>query len=260
MKGEGRPKAVTPQGVEHDTPEEARDCEALPPESVTPQGDSNLPRVLEPEVMDSEAEARDYDAMNHAAVNRVFAADFLAAWDGRNPVLDVGTGTALIPVELCRQSPAITLVGIDLAEHMLAVGRRNVTAAGLDARIRLEKVDAKRLPFADGAFAAVVSNSIVHHIPQPGLVLAEMVRVAGPGGVVFVRDLLRPADEAELTRLVGLYGGDEAHGRQMFADSLRAALTLEEVRGLVGGLGLGPDDVRRTTDRHWTWLTRRPGG
>jgi hypothetical protein len=37
-----------------------------------------LPRVLEPEVMDTPEEARDYDAMDHSAVNRVFVADFLA--------------------------------------------------------------------------------------------------------------------------------------------------------------------------------------
>ena len=41
------------------------------------------PRVLEPEVMDTPEEARDYDAMDHAAVNRVFVADFLTAWDDR---------------------------------------------------------------------------------------------------------------------------------------------------------------------------------
>ena len=38
-----------------------------------------LPRVLEPEVMDSPEEARDYDAMDHAEVNRRFVADFLTA-------------------------------------------------------------------------------------------------------------------------------------------------------------------------------------
>src|SRR6476620_5625595 len=63
-----------------------------------------LPRVLEPEVMDTPEEARDYDAMDHSAVNRVFVADFLAVWDGRGPVLDLGTGTALVPIEFCRQS------------------------------------------------------------------------------------------------------------------------------------------------------------
>ena len=40
-------------------------------------------------------------------------------------------------------------------------------------------------------FGAVMSNSIVHHIPEPASVLAEMVRVAAPGGLLFVRDLLR---------------------------------------------------------------------
>ena len=91
-----------------------------------------LSRVLEPEVMDTPEEARDYDAMDHAAVNRAFVADFLAVWDGRDPILDVGTGTAQIPIELCRQSPTARVVAIDLAEHMLRVGRDNVRRAGLD--------------------------------------------------------------------------------------------------------------------------------
>src|SRR5262245_27582751 len=124
---------------------------------------SMLPRVLEPEVMDSAEEAADYDAMDHSAVNRLFAAHFLAAWNGRNPVLDVGTGTAQIPIELCRQSPAPQVVAIDLAEHMLAVGRENVRRAGLDDRLRLECLDAKNLPFAARSFAAVVSDSSVQH-------------------------------------------------------------------------------------------------
>ena len=78
-----------------------------------------LPRTLEPEVMDSADEARDYDAMDHGAVNRAFVADFLAIWDGLNPILDVGTGTAQIPIELCRQAATARVTGIDLAEYML---------------------------------------------------------------------------------------------------------------------------------------------
>src|SRR5262245_1494654 len=100
-----------------------------------------LPRVLEPEVMDSPEEARDYDAMDHSAVNRVFAVDFLAVWDGKGAVLDVGTGTGQIPIELCRQSATAQVVGVDLAEHMLAVGHDNVRRAGLEGRIRLERCD-----------------------------------------------------------------------------------------------------------------------
>src|SRR5262249_6019982 len=151
-----------------------------------------LPRVLEPEVMDTAEEARDYDAMDHSGVNRVFVADFLAAWDGRGPILDVGTGTALIPIEFCRQSPMGSVVAVDAAEHMLAVARENVRKAGLNHKIICQLVDAKGMPFADGSFPAVMSNSIVHHIPDPRTVFAEIARVAMSGATIFVRDLLRP--------------------------------------------------------------------
>lgn len=217
-----------------------------------------LPRVLEPEVMDSAEEARDYDAMDHHEVNSVFVSDFLAVWDGKSPVLDVGAGTALIPIELCHRNAAVRVTAIDLAEHMLRVATDNVRRAGLGELIRLERQDAKRLPYADGSFAAVISNSIVHHIPEPAAVLAEMVRVVYRNGVLFVRDLLRPEDEAALRHLVDLYtAGANTHQRKMFADSLHAALSLAEIRALVAELGFDPDTVRQTTDRHWTWYTVR---
>jgi len=217
-----------------------------------------LSRTLEPEVMDSEEEARDYDAMDHGAVNRAFVADFLAVWDGNNPILDVGTGTAQIPIELCRQAPTARVTGIDLAEHMLRVGRENVERAGFAGRINLQLCDAKHAPFADDTFAAVISNSIVHHIPEPEVVLADIVRLVHPGGLLFVRDLLRPADEGMLTWLVAAYASDaNAHQQKMFGDSLRAALTLAEMRDLVAALGFDPATVRQTTDRHWTWTARK---
>jgi ubiquinone/menaquinone biosynthesis C-methylase UbiE len=217
-----------------------------------------LPRVLEPEVMDSAEEARDYDSMDHSTVNRAFVADFLAVWAGLNPVLDVGTGTALIPIELCRTDSGPRVVGIDMAEHMLELGRANVARAGLTGRIKLEKQDAKLFPMPPGSFGAVISNSIVHHIPEPGRVLAEMARLTMKGGDLFVRDLLRPESEAELARLVNLHAaGANDHQRQMFADSLHAALTVDEVRALVAGLGFPPEGVRQTTDRHWTWTARK---
>jgi hypothetical protein len=85
-----------------------------------------------------------------------------------------------------------------------------------------------------------------------------MHRVCAPDGVFFVRDLLRPGDEPTLARLVDTYvaSGNE-HQRKMFADSLRAALTLEEARELVERLGYPPDTITQTTDRHWTWAAVR---
>jgi ubiquinone/menaquinone biosynthesis C-methylase UbiE len=214
-----------------------------------------LPRVLEPEVMDSRAEARDYDAMAHGEVNRVFVADFLAVWDGGNPILDVGTGTAQIPIELCRQAPAAQIVAVDRAHEMLRVAEDNVRRAGLETRLELEICDAKSMPYADERFGAVITNSIVHHIPEPRRVLGEMLRVLRPGGKLFVRDLLRPDDEATLQQLVARYAGDaNSHQRQMFSASLHAALTLTEIRQLVAGMGCDLSSVQQTSDRHWTWF------
>ncbi len=112
------------------------------------------------------------------------------------------------------------------------------------------------MPYAAGSFGAVMSNSIIHHIPEPAGVFAEMVRVVAPGGTLFVRDLLRPHTATRLSTLIELYTvGANAHQKKMFADSLHAALTLDEVRKIVGGLGFNPGSVRQTTDRHWTWTS-----
>src|SRR5205814_1252521 len=107
-------------------------------------------------------------------------------------------------------------------------------------------------------FPGVISNSIVHHIPDPDKVLADMVRVLQPGGVLFVRDLVRPGSDEEVRRLVALYAGDaNDHQRAMFEASLRAALTLAEIRLLVAGLSFDPMTVRQTSDRHWTWAVHK---
>ena len=224
-----------------------------------------LPRVLEPEVMDSAEEAVDYDSMDHTEVNRLFVDQLLAcrapvepAGDRALRILDVGTGTALIPLELCRRDLPAQVTAIDLAAYMLQVGQRNVIREGLQTRIKLEHVDAKDLPYASESFDWVISNSIVHHIPDPLPCLREMWRVLTPGGLLFVRDLLRPEDLPTLQHLVKTYAGDgNAHQRQMFDDSLHAALTLDEVTGLLGDLHLPGDWVTQTTDRHWTICGRK---
>ncbi|HEV2970478.1 MAG TPA: class I SAM-dependent methyltransferase [Pirellulales bacterium] len=257
-----------------------------------------LQRVLEPEVMDTAEEAIDYDAMDHAAVNRLFVTDFLFAAqaaglavaevpsagsrvrqvraDAPEPaargasaqsldapygfveVLDLGTGTAQIPVELCRRAPNIRITAVDLAAEMLQMAKINVELAALRDRIQLDRIDAKELPYDDGRFDALISNSIVHHIPEPAAVLAEAVRVVRPGGLIFIRDLLRPDDDATVHRLVATYAaGAIEHQRAMFDASLRAALNLDEIRALIAALGFAPKSVRGTSDRHWTWTARK---
>lgn len=217
-----------------------------------------LERVLEPEVMDSAEEACDYDSMDHSHVNQLFVSDLLKVRDDFVTLLDVGAGTAQIPIELCQLHATVRVLAIDMAQHMLDVGRRNLDKAGLNDRIELRLCDAKKMPFADRSFDGVMSNSIVHHIPEPFAVFAEMARVVKPGGVLFVRDLLRPVDAGALAGFVKTYAGEaNAHQQKMFAESLHAALTLEEVRGMVECLGFDPASVQQTSDRHWTWSSRQ---
>lgn len=229
-----------------------------------------LTRRLEPEVMDTVEDAHDYDTMDHSTVNRVFVDDLLTfanecgfqarLSDAQQPmkVLDVGTGTALIPIELCRREIACRITAIDLAAEMLKLADLNIARANLASRIQAERIDAKHMPYAVGAFDAVISNSIVHHIPEPRAVVTEMLRVLRPSGVLYVRDLLRPQSLAEVDHLVATYAGQEnAHSQQLFRDSLHAALSLDEVRELAAACDISASAVQQTSDRHWTLAWRK---
>ncbi len=222
-------------------------------------------RVLEVEVMDTAEEALDYNRMDHSQVNQLFAIDIRSAGFVGGDVLDVGTGTALIPVEICRQAKEqplaerMRIMAIDLAVEMLNLARYNIEIAGVRETVQLSQVDAKQMAFSSEMFDAVISNSIVHHIPEPARVIAECARVLRPGGLMFIRDLMRPESEQQIQQFVQLYTGNEnGHSQQMFADSLHAALTLDEIRQLVMAVGAPADSVQATSDRHWTWSWRKP--
>ena len=224
-----------------------------------------LNRILEPEVMDTAEEAVDYDRMDHSHVNRLFVDHFLLALTGidglsNQPccIFDAGTGTAQIPIELMQRRFNGTIVASDLAQAMLVVARQNVQAAGFQDSIELVLRDCKQLPEPDATYHAVMSNSIVHHIPEPRVVLRELWRVLKPGGVLFIRDLMRPDDISSLEHLVKTYAGAaNDHQQKMFRESLHAALTVSEVREILAELGISTDSVKATSDRHWTIGARK---
>lgn len=222
-----------------------------------------IARTLEPEVMDTVDEAVDYDSMDHSAVNRLFVDDLLnfigvnaerLSLIARGTVLDLGTGTALIPLELLRKQPTLKpILACDLSIEMLNLATRHIQRDQLQKDILPICCDCKRLPLSDGSCQVVMSNSIVHHIPDPANIFHEMRRVIQPGGVLFVRDLMRPDSNDSVERFVTKYAGDEnPHQRQMFRQSLHAALTVEEVRQLLQDASFDPDTVQATSDRHWT--------
>ncbi len=221
-----------------------------------------IARVLEPEAMETAEEVRQYDAMDHGAVNARFVDDFLSAHGPcrGGDILDVGTGTARIPIALAQADGKARLVALDLSATMLEQAAKNIAAVWLTDRIKCHFGDAKSLRelFGDGSFEGVVSNTIIHHIPEPGPVLAEMARLVARRGTLLVRDLARPESHDEIIRLADTYAGSETRAaRALFEASLGAALTLGEIRAIVKSLGRDANEVSMTSDRHWTWCWRR---
>lgn len=212
-----------------------------------------MQRVLEPEVMDTWEDAIEYDSMDFTEVNMAFAKLAVELGPSTGDVLDVGTGTARIPILIWQMRPHWQLTAIDFSKNMLLVGGRNVEAAGLQQQIQLEWVDAKRMPYPDHHFDMVISNSIVHHLPDALPFFREVKRVLKPNGGIFLRDLLRPADEETMDAHVSSIGAEyNEYQKKLFRDSLNASFTLDEVNQLVQAAGLEGVKVYQSSDRHWT--------
>ncbi|MEZ5990623.1 MAG: methyltransferase domain-containing protein [Planctomycetota bacterium] len=218
-----------------------------------------LERVPEVEAMDTPEEAREYAAMDHREANEAFVQALERHGCAAGDLLDLGTGPGDIPMLLAGRHPGASITGIDLSNEMLKLARLEVARRGLSRQIRLLEADAKGLPFGDGVFDGVFSNTILHHVADPERYLREADRVRKPGGALLIRDLVRPETEARLEELVDTYAaGATKRQRQLFADSLRASYTVDEVRALCDRCGLGAATVERSSDRHLTiWLEPR---
>jgi ubiquinone/menaquinone biosynthesis C-methylase UbiE len=205
-------------------------------------------RVLEPEVMDESDGVDAYaggvatEHLSRMDDSFVRGAARLAVPNAR--VLDVGTGTGQIAVKLALKRPDLSVVGIDLSDAMISSARERARSAGVHRRFHLRKANARRIPFGRGEFDLVISNSVLHHLPDPAPTFDEMARVLAPGGRVFIRDLRRPLRSRMAAHI-------RTHGRhyngkmkKLFADSVRAAFQVGEIREIVGESALAGCEVR----------------
>ena len=212
-------------------------------------------RTLEPEVMDTAEDAEEYDAMDFRETDTQFAetAAALLGVERGGRALDIGTGTAKIPVLLLARRPDIRVLAVDMADQMLGVAARNLAAAGLAEACTLARMDAKTLDAPSASFDLVMSNSLAHHVPEPLDLFREIARITRPEGAILVRDLIRPEDQEAAWAIVNrLASGDTARQKQLFFDSLCAALTLDEVREMVAAAGIDGASVVQSSDRHWS--------
>jgi ArsR family transcriptional regulator len=99
--------------------------------------------------------------------------------------VDVGTGTGFVASGLASKTG--TVVGVDHSTRMLRVARDNLHALNVQ-NVVLVEADLTKLPFPDRSVDGAVANMVLHHAPDPVVMLAEMRRVVRPGGVVAVTD------------------------------------------------------------------------
>ncbi|WP_347239027.1 class I SAM-dependent methyltransferase [Cyanobacterium stanieri] len=212
-----------------------------------------MDRTLEPEVMDNEEEAMEYDAMDFKEVNRDFALLVSEITPQNSLILDLGTGTARIPIIFSQMRPDCQIRAIDLAPSMLKIAQKNIDLARKNSQIKLELADSKKLNYEDNSFDVVMSNSLVHHIPNPFDLFQEIDRVVKPEGKVIIRDLLRPTSSQEVIDIVAQANLDYSpRQKQLFQDSLHASLTIEEVKTIIHKLQWQKVNIYQSSNRHWT--------
>lgn len=220
-----------------------------------------LERILEPEVMDGVDEADAYDAMDHSEPNRAFVQRLTELGIKQcKTALDLGTGPGDIPIMLCGQVEGLQVTAVDLAQTMLDIAEDKLAEADLATRVALACMDVKALDLPDDSFDAVFSNTILHHIPEPSLMLAEASRVLKPGGLVLIRDLYRPETIEQLQALVAEHAAEcDDEQRKLFGDSLHASVTPEELREMASANGFEHAEVVVDTDRHMSLQFKLPG-
>src|SRR5438552_231853 len=210
-------------------------------------------RRPEPELMDLPDEVGVYADADFADVNAAFVERLLevAGKPGNQRVVDLGTGPGDMPVRIAHARPTWHVTAVDASEAMLAIAKCAVESAKCQDRIRLHLADVKSTGLPNGGFDLVTGNSILHHMPDPLALWREIVRLARPGAVIFLRDLMRPASEADARRLVDRHAaGEPPLLCEEFYRSLLAAFTPQEIRGQLDSLGLTGWKIEPSSDRH----------
>jgi len=144
--------------------------------------------------------------------------------------LELGVGTR----PLARADGNQRWICLDLRRKPL---RQASGGMGQTNRHAFHQGDAQQLPYRAGAFAAVLGNSLLHHVARPEQVLSNALRVLAPGGFILFRGPLPGMAALSATRL-------------RLPDE-------REIQQMVANLGLSDTKVTRL-GRHWVWLARKP--
>jgi 2-polyprenyl-3-methyl-5-hydroxy-6-metoxy-1,4-benzoquinol methylase len=212
-----------------------------------------MKRTLEPELMDDPEQAlayarADFEKENQGFIDR-FREYFPDFTEGH--ILDLGCGPGDIPVRFARALPLCRITGVDASEPMIGLAGAAVKQVGLVDRIAFRCERFQVVSLAEPADAAV-SNSLLHHVPNPLQLWYRLRQVVKSGSPVLVMDLLRPDSPEEAQTIVDRYAAQEPEIlRRDFYRSLLASFTEDEVAAQLAEMNMSRLMIDVVDDRHW---------
>lgn len=166
-----------------------------PRSKIIPYGDLNLSKKEQVRKMFNNIAHR-YDFMNRLLTFRIDvlwrrrAINLVKKYEPKD-ILDVATGTGDFAVEMMRLKPR-KVIGIDIAEVMLELGRKKMERKGLSKIIELKEADSENIPFPGSSFDLVSSAFGVRNFEDLEKGLSEMLRVLRPGGTLLILEASDP--------------------------------------------------------------------
>lgn len=162
---------------------------------VTPYKDSKLSKKKQVEQMFDNISGS-YDGLNRVislGTDVKWRKKVVATVAATNPdsILDIATGTGDLAIQMVKTG-AKRIVGLDLSEGMLKVGRRKIQDRKLDSRIEMVQGDSEALPFEDDSFDAITVAFGVRNFENLEKGLEEIHRVLKPGGIFVVLETSVP--------------------------------------------------------------------
>jgi SAM-dependent methyltransferase len=204
--------------------------------------------------MDDVEQARAYAQADFAEPNARFLEQFAALFPdfGVGRVADLGCGPGDIALRFAQRWPGLQIDALDGSAPMLRLAREAAAALGATAaRVRFVEGLLPGPALPSGAYDAVISNSLLHHLHDPGVLWQELRRLGRPGARVLVMDLFRPVDAAAAEAIVAAHApGAPEVLRRDFLNSLHAAFEPDELRTQLQAAGLPTLFVRTVSDRH----------
>jgi len=170
--------------------------ESLPHDHIIPYKDSRKSKKEQVIEMFNRIAGR-YDAMNHFLSARTDIgwrkkAIRLLKKDNPKQILDIATGTADMAILTCKMLEPEKIVGIDISDQMLVIGKKKVEKEELIAKIQLQHGDSETINFAENTFDAVMVAFGVRNFENLDKGLAEMLRVLKPGGSLLILEFSKP--------------------------------------------------------------------